>query len=108
MAGVVGIVGEWSAVAVQGRDRQARPALTWQVLGWQGWVGQGKADPGRLDLRALGIRRGAMTTKTGSGAEGGSRPPPKDKPKPQSKRCACCGKSKARLYGGVCKPCLFG
>jgi hypothetical protein len=49
-----------------------------------------------------------MTTKTGSGAEGGSRPPPKDKPKPQGKRCACCGKSKARLYGGVCKPCLFG
>lgn len=49
-----------------------------------------------------------MTTKTGRGAEGGSRPSAEDRPKPQGKRCSCCGKAKVRLYGGVCKPCLFG
>ena len=50
---------------------------------------------------------GKTTTKTGGGGDGGGRPPPKEKPK-GGKRCSMCNKAKARLYGGVCKSCLYG
>jgi len=43
------------------------------------------------------------------GTKGGQPGPPKPKPGGSDpKRCACCGKAKVRLYGGVCKPCLTG